>query len=198
MKKIFKILGSTLVVLFAMNSVAREMAVQEKLNGWEAARLFALIHMAGADAIICAFDGPYHYNFWRPVTAITQGEYDGNDDTEGETSWIPLLSARPTPPLPSYPLGYAAVGNAGAEVFKMFFKTDKKSFTVGSYSLPRKQRSYTSFSQLADEMGVSRIYTGHNFRNDKIAGDKMGRAVGKFVFRNNLRELKGGNSKFEH
>ena len=172
-----------------MNRVARVIADQEKLNGWETARLFALIQMAGADALICAFDGPYHYNFWRPITAITQGEDDGNDYTGGDTGWIPLLSARPTPPLPSYPLGYAAVGTAGAEVFKMFFKTDKKSFTVGSYSLPGAERSYTSFSQLADEMGVSRIYTGHNFRNDKIAGDTMGKEVGKFVFRHNLREL---------
>jgi hypothetical protein len=172
-----------------VNKVARIMAVQEDLDGWETARLFALSHMTVADALISTFDGIYFYNFWRPVTAIQEGDMDGNDDTAGDAVWSPVTSARPTPPLPSYPSSYAAAGSAGAEVFKMFFRSDRKSFTIGSYSLPDTERSYTGFSQFAAEMAVSRIYAGHNFRNDQIAGEKLGRGLAKYVFANNLRRL---------
>lgn len=172
------------------NRVARIIVKKEKLNGWESARLLALLHMTEADALIAAFDGAFFYNFWRPVTAINEGDNDENDDTAGDPAWTPLTSARPTPPLPAYPSGYAAAGVAGAETLKMFFKTDRKSFTIGSYSLPGAERSYSSFSQLADEMGVSRIYAGHNFRNDNTAGNILGKKVAKFVYENNLRENK--------
>jgi hypothetical protein len=172
-----------------MNRVARFMAINEELNGWETARLFALIQMTAADAIICAFDGLYHYRFWRPITAIGEGNNDGNNDTGGDINWMPLQQ-RVTPAIPSYPSPYAVTGRAGAEVFKMFFGTDSKSFTVGSNSLPGVERKYTSFSQFGTEMGVSRIYAGHIFRNDFIAGDKMGKKVAKYVYENNLKELK--------
>src|SRR5690606_28162947 len=172
-----------------MNKVARLMAVEEDLDGWETARLFALTHMTVADALISTFDGIYYYNFWRPITAIQEGDLDGNDDTTGDVAWSPVISARPTPPLPSYPSSYAAAGSAGAELFKMFFKKDSKSFSVGSYTLPGSERSFTSFSQFTTEMAESRIYTGHNFRNDNIAGNKMGKEVAKYVFENNLRRL---------
>lgn len=172
-----------------MNKVARLMAVQEDLDSWETARLFALTHMTVADALISTFDGIYYYNFWRPITAIQEGDVDGNDNTAGDIAWSPVISARPTPPLPSYPSSYAAAGSAGAELFKMFFKKDSKSFTIGSYTLPAAERSFTEFSQFAMEMAESRIYAGHNFRNDNIAGNKIGREVAKFVFDNKLKRL---------
>ena len=183
-----------------MNKVARIMAVQEDLDGWETARLFALTHMSVADALISSFDGIYFYKFWRPVTAIQEGDTDGNDDTAGDAVWSPVTIARPTPPLPSYPSSYASAGTAGAEVFKMFFKKDSKSFSVGSYTLPGSERSFTSFSQFAMEMAESRIYAGHNFRNDNIAGVKLGKQVASFVFENNLRAVRiisnNGNGTF--
>ncbi len=173
-----------------LNRVAREMAVSEKLNGWETARLFALIQMTVADVLISIFDAAFYYNFWRPITAIQEGESDGNVDTEGDAAWSPLTSARPTPPLPSYPSAYAAAGSAGAELFNIFFRTDQKSFSIGSYTLPGGQRSYSSFSHFKTEMTLSRIYAGHNFRNDQTSGAEMGEKIAKFVYDNNLEELK--------
>lgn len=172
-----------------LNKVARMMAVQENLDGWETARLFALTQMTVADALISTFDGAFHYKFWRPITAIQEGELDGNDDTAGDAAWSPVTSARPTPPLPSYPSSYASAGNAGAELFNLYFKKDSKSFTLGSYTLSGTERSFTSFSQFAMEMAESRIYAGHNFRNDNIAGEKLGQEVAQYVFENNLRRL---------
>jgi hypothetical protein len=173
-----------------LNRVSREMAVSGNLNGWETARLFALIQMTVADALISTFDAAFYYNFWRPITAIQEGDTDGNDDTEGDALWAPVTIARPTPPLPSYPSTYAVAGSAGAEVFRMFFGTDYKSFTIGSYTMPGAQRSYTSFSQFAMEMTFSRIYAGHNFRNDQVTGAEMGKKVAEFIYKNNLKELK--------
>ena len=124
------------------------------------------------------------------MTAIRDGASDGNSDTDGDISWNAVTAGRAIPPLPSYPSGYAAAGKAGAEICKMFFGTDNKSFTVESYTLPGVERSYISFSQLADDMALSRIYVGHNFRNDNIAGVKMGEEIANYVFENNLQKLK--------
>jgi hypothetical protein len=172
-----------------MNLVARILAVQEKLDGWETSRLLALTHIAQFDAHLSSFEGKYHYNRWRPLTAIRFGDSDGNDETAGDPTWINLQAARATPPTPTYPSTHAEMGGAGAEIFKLFFKKDFKQFAIGSFYLPGAERSYSSFSQLASDISISRIFIGYHFRNDIIQGEKMGRELAKYVFANNLREL---------
>ena len=115
---------------------------------------------------------------------------DGNEDTVGDPNWaIPQSpGVRPTPPVPSYPSSHAANGGAGAELYKLYFENDNKTFFSESLSLPNVTRNYTSFSQLADENSLSRIYVGYHFRQDVIEGEKMGRQLAEFVFKNNLRE----------
>ena len=175
----------------SMNRVAKIMVMDENMNGWEAARFLALTHMIQADALIAVFDAKYFYNTWRPITAIREGDNDGNDATVGDPTWINLKrpEIRPIPAIPDYPSTRAAAGAAGAELFKLYFGTDDKSFTIGSYSLPDAERSYTSFSQLANEISLSRIYVGYHFRNDVEQGEKMGRQLADFVYKNQLREL---------
>lgn len=176
----------------SMNRIFRVLAIQENLNGWETARLLALTHMTQADAHISVFEAKYFYNTWRPITAIRQGDNDGNDDTVGDLNWTILQrpGMKPTPPIPTYPSTHAETGSAGAEIFKLYFGMDYKSFTIGSYNLPNVERSYTSFSQLADEISLSRIYIGYHFRNDVVEGEKMGKALAKYIYSNNLREIK--------
>ncbi len=173
----------------SMNRVTRYLAVQEKLDGWETARLMALTQMAVMDAYISSFEGKYHYNRWRPITAIKNGETDGNENTSGDEGWTILSAAGATPPTPTYPSTHAECGGAGAEVLKQFFRTDKKSFTIGCYKLPDVTRSYNTFSEFSSELAVSRIYIGYHFRNDIEQGEKMGKELGKYVYDNNLREL---------
>jgi hypothetical protein len=174
----------------SLNRVARIMAVQEELDGWETARLLALIQMTQFDALLSSFEGKYHYNRWRPITAIRSGDDDGNTDTAGDLAWSILQAARATPPTPTYPSTHAETSGAGAEIFKLFFKKDNKPFTIGSYSLPDAERSFASFSQFASECAVSRIYIGYHFRNDIVQGGNKGRELAEYVFANNLRELK--------
>lgn len=174
----------------SINRVVRIMAVRENLDGWETARLLALTHMAQFDAALSSFEGKYHYNRWRPITAIRSGANDLNDETIGDPNWIIVQAARATPPTPTYPSTHAEMGSAGAEILKLFFKKDTKQFTIGSYALPAVQRSFTSFSQFSTECAVSRIYIGYHFRDDIVEGERKGRELAKYVFANNLRELK--------
>src|SRR4030095_12223881 len=61
------------------------------------ARLLAVAGLAGGDAVITAWDSKYHYNFWRPMTAIREGDHDGNPKTIGDPTWEPLINT------PNYP-----------------------------------------------------------------------------------------------
>jgi hypothetical protein len=173
----------------SLNRVVRIMAVQEGLNGWETARLLALIQMTQFDAVLSSFEGKYHYNRWRPITAIRSADDDGNAETAGDPAWSILQAARATPPTPTYPSAHAETSGAGAEIFKLFFENDNKPFTTGSYSLPGAERSFASFSQFASECSESRIYIGYHFRDDIVQGESKGRELAKYVFANNLREL---------
>ena len=93
---------------------ARTVATSKRLDLWQNARLFALLNMALADGYVATFDTKYHaYNYWRPVTAIRAADTDGNDDTEADTTWTPLLV---TPPFPSYTSAHSTVSAAAVRV----------------------------------------------------------------------------------
>src|SRR4029453_10119848 len=148
------------------NRVARVVSADAGLDLWENARLFGLLNMALVDGSIGVVDTKNHYNYWRPVTAIRNGDTDGNPDTTGDPAWTPL---RGTPPNQDYASGHSIEGGAGAEVLKQFFGTDEISFRDCSASLPAGStcgdatpvfRSYTSFSQAAADDAYSRILIG--------------------------------------
>ncbi|WP_018478206.1 vanadium-dependent haloperoxidase [Pontibacter roseus] len=180
----------------SMNRLARALIVQRELNGWEAARLVGLIQMSQIDAWIASFDGKYHFNFWRPITAIRAGNSDGVEATEGDASWTPTFTIyqpfmAPTPPTPEFPSTHAYNAGAAAAVFKSFFRTDYIDLNLTSpYYLPGIERNFSSFSQMAFENAVSRIYIGYHFRNAVEVGNRQGRELGNYVYGNNLRELK--------
>lgn len=167
-----------------MNTIARLLAVQRHLNGWETARLLALTQMAQADANIASFEAKYYYNYWLPITAIRAGDTDGNDDTHGDAAWAPAVAPPPTPDYPSTP---ATAGGASAEIFRQFFGTDRRSFTIEN--LPGIKRKYTSFSEFSVENSLARIYLGSHFRNSVTEGEKQGRKIGKYIIQNNLKEV---------
>ena len=80
-------------------AVSRELSIKKQLPLAECARLFALLNMSLANAYIVNWDAKYTYNFWRPVTAIRNGDQDGNDATERDAGWT---SFNPTPMHPEY------------------------------------------------------------------------------------------------
>jgi len=168
------------------NKIARIVAENQQLDLATTARMFALLDIALADAYIAGWDSKYHHNFWRPYTAI-RADNDGNDQTETDRTWEP---SEPTPPVPDYPSTHSALGNAAAGVLA-YLVGDQTSFTFKSTTgIPIDQsRSFTSFSQAADENANSRVLAGIHFRSACNAGQKLGDEVSAYVVNNYLQPL---------
>lgn len=167
------------------NRIARTISPGQGLDLWENARLFGLLNLALADGYIAMADAKNHYNYWRPVTAIQNGDTDGDPDTTGDPNWTPLIG---TPADQDYPSGHSIEGGAGAEVLKQFFGTDRIRFQDCGAALPAGStcgdpspvlRSYSSFSQAAAENANSRILIGFHFRKSVEEGTGYGRRIGK-------------------
>ena len=158
------------------NRIAREVAAARQFDPWENARLFALVNLAMADGYIGGCECKYHYNYWRPVTAIRE---------RGDSEWLSYLW---TPPVPDYPSTHTVVGAAAATVMARFFNTDLVSFSMTSGApYPNITRKFWSFSEAARENGASRILAGIHFRTAVNEGYIQGARIGEWVFANALR-----------
>ena len=159
----------------------RDMAAKhvEKID--DSARLLALGTLAMADAVITAWDSKKHYVLWRPVTAIQEGENDGNPGTAGDPTWQPLLN---TPPYPEYTSGANNVNAALTRTLALFFGKDEVTFTVMSLApqAAEKTRTYSRFSEMASDMVDVRIYHGIHFRFADEAARDQGTQVAEWVF----------------
>ena len=171
----------------AWNRLARTVSASRGLGLWENARLFGLLNLSMADGYIASWESKYHYNFWRPVTAIHTAATDGNADTVADPTWTPLQL---TYPMPDHDSAHSVQGGAAAEALRQFFGTDDIAFNACSLTLPAGSRctdaspvfrSYTSFSQAAEENGVSRILIGIHFRRAVEEGIHHGRQIAKLA-----------------
>jgi hypothetical protein len=162
------------------NSTMRQLVGTQGLDGAEAARMFAMADMAGADGVIACWTDKYYWRFWRPITAIRLGDTDGNPDTAADPTWTPLFSSA-TPPLttptfPEHPSGHTCVTGAVVETLKNFFGTDSVSFSVSS-SLTGTTRGFNRFSEMIKEIIAARVWAGIHFRT----ADTQGAVIGKKV-----------------
>lgn len=158
------------------NQIAESVSLAQGNTLSENARLFALLNITEADAGIVAWDAKYEYNFWRPITAIEQADTDGNPDTLADSTWNSLLV---TPPFPEYISGHSTFSGAADAVLTSFF--GNISFTTSSVGLPGVSRFFDSFTQAANEAGISRIYGGIHFQSANEDGLAAGRALGNYV-----------------
>ncbi|MGI8782226.1 MAG: vanadium-dependent haloperoxidase [Acidobacteriota bacterium] len=152
------------------NHIAQGVGTALGNNMEQNARLFALLNIAMADAAICAWDAKYFFNFWRPVTAIRNGDSDGNPATDPDPNWSSFIG---TPPFPDYTSGHSTFSGA-ADI----------AFTTGSDFLPGVFRSFTSFSAAAGEAADSRLYGGIHCRSANEDGLQAGLGIGDWTFRN--------------
>jgi hypothetical protein len=166
------------------NSAARQASAAQGLTLSENARVFARLGMAMADAAIACWDTKYHYTFWRPQAAIRGGDTDGNDLTEADPDWLPLLG---TPAHPSYASGHATVSGAAAAVLRRAFGKDGHAVTISHPSFPDIVLNYTAWEQITADIDDARIYGGIHFRFDQERGAHQGHAVGVYVVENYLR-----------
>jgi hypothetical protein len=169
------------------NRIARTVSEEHGLDLWDSARLFGLLNLASADGYIADFQNKYAYRFWRPVTAIRAADSDGNPYTSADPAWDSL---RPTPAAPDYTSGHSVQGGAMSEVLARFFRTDDVCFTTTSTTLPGVFRSFSSFSQAAEENGNSRVYVGFHFRHAVNEGIEVGRKIGRVAFNHYLQRAR--------
>ena len=167
-------------------TIARGVSADRNLSLDDNARLFALLGMAVADAAITCWDAKYAYDYWRPITAIQEGENDGNPATAGDATWTPLIT---TPPFPEYTSGHSTFSRGSATILARFFGTDAIPFQTVSNGLPNVTRSYPGFSAAADEAGISRIFGGIHFQSANLAGQTAGNALANFISDNFLAPL---------
>ena len=144
------------------------------------ARLFALLHTAGADALIVAFRIKYQENAWRPITAIRTG----HGAVAADPAWESLLI---TPAHPDYPSAHCIVAGAFAQVMRKLFGTDEVKF---SYVFPPglgMMRSYTRLTQIEEEMEDARAFAGIHFRSTNEHSTELGRKLGEYAVGHHLR-----------
>jgi hypothetical protein len=158
------------------HGLLRGVAVMPGRDVLRNARFFALATQAADDAIVAVFDGKYTYAFWRPITAIRNGDLDGNDATARDPSWRPFIE---TPMHPEYPCAHCIVAAAFGEVLRAEIGAGPvPTLTTTSPTADNVARSWTSIEAFVQEVGNGRIYDGVHFRNSTEIGAEMGRKIG--------------------
>jgi hypothetical protein len=141
------------------------------------ARFMAVLSMAADDAMSAVFDAKYTYYFWRPFTAIRNGDMDGNDATERDASWLPFID---TPMHPEYPCAHCILSGTIGGIIKATAGNNIKLSTT-SPSLPGKTRSWNTADEFMQEVMSARIYDGVHYRNSTEVGNAMGQKIGEFA-----------------
>ena len=140
------------------------------------ARLFAAVTQATDDALIAVFDAKYHYAFWRPITAIRNGDIDGNDRTVRDSSWIPFIN---TPLHPEYPCTHCIVAaTIGAVLHAEIGDGPLPTLKTTSSTANGTARSWPSIDAFVQEAANARIYDGVHYRNSTEVGAAMGKRIG--------------------
>ena len=143
------------------------------------ARLFAAVTQASDDGLIAVFDAKYHYGFWRPLTAIRNGDIDGNDATERDESWVPFIE---TPMHPEYPCAHCITSGVVGTVLKAEIGNDPMPVLITtSHAAGDIARNWTSVDEFMQEVPNARIYDGVHYRNSGKVGTEMGKQIGRLA-----------------
>jgi hypothetical protein len=174
----------TIVGPQSFDPIVRQLASAPARTLSQNARLFALLEMAVADSYIAVFEAKYAYNFWRPVTAIRNGDIDGNDATERDPAWEPLID---TPLHPEYPCAHCINSGTARAVLEAEFGTGPNPLSMTSPTAPGVVRKWPNIEAYAQEVSLARIYGGLHYRNSTVAGKAMGRKIGELACQNFLK-----------
>lgn len=164
--------------VLSWNEVARSLADRNDLDAMDTARLLAMTNLSGADAAINCWNDKYFWDFWRPGNAIMRAAEDGNPATAPQADWTPLISA----PYPEHPSGHLCLDGAHSRILqKLFGDSVAGGFQMTSVSTllapapadPRV-RTFSSFSQVIDELIEARIWAGLHYRT----GDEQAKTLG--------------------
>jgi hypothetical protein len=164
------------------NRVVRELSAAHVTNISDSSRLFALTSSAMADSIITAWDSKRAFVFWRPITAIRNGDLDGNPKTEGDANWTSLI---PAPPYPDYTSGANNVSASASRALQLFFGTNDMTVSIATTNTaPTNQdtRTFYKFTDIRDEVVEARIYEGIHFRFADELARKQGEHIAQWAY----------------
>jgi hypothetical protein len=165
----------------------RQLAADRHLGTSQSARLFAMVWTAWADSFIGCYNAKYHFGFWRPVTAIPNGDIDGNTETLADPAWLPLGT---TPNHPEFPSAHSCLTGALAKTLELYFRTPHIRLTVNS-GVTGTTHTFTDVRDLEDEVLRARIYAGFHFRHSNAEGFKLGHRVAEQLNRKYFRPRQG-------
>jgi hypothetical protein len=171
----------------AYHPFVRQLVIAKQMNVGDSARFMALAAVGLNDALIAVFDAKYHFNFWRPITAIRNGDIDDNDVTEREASWLPIDN---TPMHPEYPCAHCILSGTIAGVVKTSFGSDDiPEIAITSTTLPGVTHRFTNVMALADEVANARICAGFHYRFSTRVGTAMGLKIGEYAVKNVMQPV---------
>lgn len=165
----------------AWNPVVRALAASRPAPLVANARLFALANVAAADAFTAVFEAKYAHAYWRPITAIRNGDLDSNDATHPDPRWLPLVD---TPLHPEYPCAHCITAGAVAQVLESEFGAGEVApIAMTSPTAPGVTHRWTRVADYVREVNQARIWGGIHYRNSTEIGEAMGRAIGALAVR---------------
>jgi hypothetical protein len=166
-------------------AAARELSAKKELDLADSARLLALLNMSLANAYMVNWDAKYHYNFWRPVTAIRNGDQDGNDATERDAGWT---SFNPTPLHPEYPSQATLNATIASAVLESVFGPVKViPFTATDSRDGKRTRQFASLADMAEEQKNVRVWGGVHYTFAIRTSEDMARKVAAYMIENALK-----------
>jgi hypothetical protein len=171
-----------------LNLAARLVASAQGRSLSHNARALALINMAISDSLVSSFFTKYHYNFWRPETAIHQGDADGNPRTDPDPAFAPFIV---TPCFPSYPSNHGSGSTGGATMLSLLYGAGGHDITFTNPLVPGVTLHYTRFKQIIADVDDARVFGGIHFRFDQTAGGRLGREVATYIYEHKLRRVHG-------
>jgi hypothetical protein len=171
----------------AYHPLARQIVLAKQMGEIDSARFMALFAIALTDASIAVFDAKYHYEFWRPMTAIRNGDIDGNPATEREATWQPIDT---TPMHPEYPCAHCVQSGAATAVIEALLGTaDIPEVSMTSSTAPGVTHRWTNVGAFADEIAHARVWAGFHYRFSTRVGTDMGRKIGHYVVQSVMQPL---------
>jgi PAP2 superfamily len=166
--------------------VVRSVANAPGRESTQNARLLAVTAQAMDDALIAVFDAKYHYNFWRPITAIRNGDTYGNEATKRDATWVPFID---TPMHPEYPCAHCITAATIGAILQAEVGTGPMpKLSTTSSTAPDVVRSWTRIDDFVQEVASARIYDGVHYRNSAEVGAAMGQKIGELAAAKYLRE----------
>jgi PAP2 superfamily len=171
----------------AYHPLARQLVKAKQMSVSESARFMTLVTLGLNDALIAVFDAKYHYNFWRPITSIRNGDIDDNPATERDAAWQPIDN---TPMHPEYPCAHCILSGTIAGIVKTALGSgDIPEVTMTSPAARGVTHRFTNMTAFAEEVANARIWAGFHYRFSTRVGTNMGGRIGEHVVKSVLQPM---------